>query len=66
MQSKPGYAKIQDGGERHLENQLYVITTVFMVDFAQIFTIAPYQLAVYENAIENGKSENPRWRRTPS
>jgi hypothetical protein len=26
-------------------------------DFAQIFTIAPYQLAVYENAIGNRKSE---------
>jgi hypothetical protein len=40
------------------ENQYTVITTVFMrTDFAQIFTIAPYQLAVYENAIENGKGE---------
>jgi hypothetical protein len=32
-------------------------------DFAQIFTLAPYQLAVYENKIESVKSENPRWRR---
>jgi hypothetical protein len=66
MQSKPAYAKIQDGGERHLENQLYVITTVFMVHFAQIFTIAPHQLAVFENAIEDRINENTRWRRPPS
>jgi hypothetical protein len=115
MQSKTGQAEIQNGGGRHLENQLYVITTVLMVrlrsnfyhgtvqssgvrksnrkrdkrkykmaaasilkiiytsklpylwsDFAQIFTIAPSQLAVYENEIEGVKSENRRWRRKQS
>jgi hypothetical protein len=39
MQSKPAYARIQDGGERHLENQLYVITTILWFDFVQILTI---------------------------
>jgi hypothetical protein len=29
--------KIQDGGGRHLENQVYVITTVFMVRFFSSF-----------------------------
>jgi hypothetical protein len=66
MPSETGYTKIQDGGGRHLENQLYVITTVFMNRFVQIFTIAPYHLAVFENAIGNGINENPRWRRPPS
>jgi hypothetical protein len=37
MQSKSGQAEIQDGGGRHLENQLYVITTVFMVRFCSSF-----------------------------
>jgi hypothetical protein len=39
MQSKAGQAEIQDGGGRHLENQLglYVITTVFMVRFCSNF-----------------------------
>jgi hypothetical protein len=45
MQSKTGQAKIQDGGGRHLENQLYVITTVFMSRFcSNFFAIAPHQL----------------------
>jgi hypothetical protein len=37
MQSKAGQAEIQDGGERQLENQLYVITTVFMVQLCSNF-----------------------------
>jgi hypothetical protein len=37
MQSKIGQTKIQYGGGRHLENQLYVITTVFMVRFCSNF-----------------------------
>jgi hypothetical protein len=37
MPSKTGQAEIQDGGGRHLENHLYVITTVFMVRFCSNF-----------------------------
>jgi hypothetical protein len=37
MPSETGYTKIQDGGGRHLENQLYVITTVFMNRFSSNF-----------------------------
>jgi hypothetical protein len=37
MQLKTGEAEIQDGGGRHLENQLYVITTVFVVRFCSSF-----------------------------
>jgi hypothetical protein len=37
MPSKAGQAEIQDGGGRHLENQIYVITTVFMVTFCSNF-----------------------------
>jgi hypothetical protein len=53
MQSETGQAEIQDGGGRHLENQLYVITTVFMIRLCSNFyhSTAPYQLAVFENVI---------------
>ena len=37
MELKMRKAEIQDGGERHLENQLYVITTVFMIRFCSNF-----------------------------
>jgi hypothetical protein len=37
MQSKPAHAEIQDGGERHLENQFFVITRVFMVRLCSNF-----------------------------
>jgi hypothetical protein len=35
-------------------------------DFVQVFNIAPYYPAVFENAIGNGINENTRWRQPPS
>jgi hypothetical protein len=49
MQSKTGKAKIQDGGERHIENQLYVMTTVFMGRFYSNF----YRSAVPPSRVRN-------------
>jgi hypothetical protein len=63
MQSKPGYAKIQDGGERHLENQLYVMTTVFTGRFYSSFyhSAVPPSRVRKCNQIQDMK--NSRWRR---
>jgi hypothetical protein len=54
MQSKTGQAEIQDGGGRHLQNQLYVITTVIMVRLCSNFYHSTVPIAVSENAIGNG------------
>jgi hypothetical protein len=35
-------------------------------DFVQVFNIAPYHVAKFENAIGNGINENTRCRRPPS
>jgi hypothetical protein len=63
MQSKTGKAKVQDGGERHLENQLYVMTTVFMGRFHSNFyhSAVPPSRVRKCNQIQDKK--NSRWRR---